>query len=161
VALPAAEVGIDRPSAAAGLLVRSRTATELRSGALPDIQEALNRLPGVKMESRGIGGSRRISIRGSNARSPFAIRNTFLLADGFVLTSADGVSPFEWLDPQLLTGVEVIAGPTGAFIGGGYGGVVSVSLKPDAQALRHLVGAVRIEDVRFGDNPERPVIDGL
>jgi iron complex outermembrane receptor protein len=153
VVLPPAEVGIDRPSAAAGLLVRSRTATELRTGALPDIQEALNRLPGVKMESRGIGGSRRISIRGSNARSPFAIRNTFLLADGFVLTSADGVSPFEWLDPQLLTGVEVIAGPTGAFIGGGYGGVVSVTLKPDAQALRFGTSVATLGEGAAGEGP--------
>ena len=32
---------------------------------------------------------------------------------------------------------------------------------PDAQALPHLIGAVRFEDVRFGYNPERPVIDGL
>jgi ATP-binding cassette subfamily B protein len=32
---------------------------------------------------------------------------------------------------------------------------------PDAQALPSLVGAVRFEDVRFGYNPERPVIDGL
>ena len=28
---------------------------------------------------------------------------------------------------------------------------------PDAQALPHLIGAVRFEDVRFGYNPERPV----
>ena len=131
VQLPSVEIiPLDRPWSAAGSQARLREAGDLRSGALPDVQEALNRLPGVKMESRGIGGSRRISIRGSNARSPFAIRNTFLLADGFVLTSADGVSPFEWLDPQLLSQIEVVAGPTGAFVGGGYGGVLAVSLRP-------------------------------
>ena len=133
--------------------MRARTATELRSGALPDIQEALNRLPGVKMESRGIGGSRRISIRGSNARSPFAIRNTFLVADGFVLTSADGVSPFEWLDPQLLSRVEVIAGPTGAFIGGGYGGVLSVALRPGPEALRWGATVSTLGSGAAGDGP--------
>jgi len=131
VQLPTVEViQLNRPWVAAGAQVRRREAADLQSGALPDIQESLNRLPGIKMESRGIGGSRRISIRGSNARSPFAIRNTFLLVDGFVLTSADGVSPFEWLDPQLLSGIEVVAGPTGAFVGGGYGGVLAASMRP-------------------------------
>lgn len=138
VQLPSVEIiPLDRPWSAAESRARLRESGDLRSGALPDVQEALNRLPGVKMESRGIGGSRRISIRGSNARSPFAIRNTFLLVDGFVLTSADGVSPFEWLDPQLLSQIEVVAGPTGAFVGGGYGGVLAASMRPDC-------------DLRFG-----------
>ncbi|NQX92555.1 MAG: TonB-dependent receptor plug domain-containing protein, partial [Flavobacteriales bacterium] len=39
------------------------------------LKNQLNTLPGVQMESRGMGGSRRLSIRGSFIRSPFAVRN--------------------------------------------------------------------------------------
>ncbi|MGB1033072.1 MAG: TonB-dependent receptor plug domain-containing protein, partial [Flavobacteriales bacterium] len=39
------------------------------------IQNQLNNQPGIQMESRGYGGSRRLSIRGSFIRSPFAVRN--------------------------------------------------------------------------------------
>jgi hypothetical protein len=48
----------------------------------------------------------------------------FLLLDGFVLTTADGESPMEWLDPELLGRVDVMTGPSGAVVGGGYAGAL-------------------------------------
>ncbi len=89
-----------------------------------DLEAALNQVPGVKMETRGAGGSRRIRMRGSSLRSPFGVRNVFLLLDGFVLTTADGETPMEWLDPELLSGVDAMTGPSGAVLGGGYAGAL-------------------------------------
>ena len=54
-----------------------------------------------------MGGSRRINVRGSALRSPFAVRNTMLFVRGFMLTEADGTSPVEWLDPAWSGGMEL------------------------------------------------------
>ena len=77
---------------------------------------------GVLMETRGMGGSRRLNVRGSALRSPFAVRNTMLFVRGFLLTEADGTSP---VNGSTLLGLEAwnsfrarqpprLAGPTEA-----------------------------------------------
>ena len=99
-------------------------ASQLQNGVSPDIEDALNMLPGVKMETRGVGGSRRIQMRSSGLRSPFAVRNIHMLCDGFVLTGAGGTSPIELWNPQWMHRLEVLLGPTGAIFGGGYGGAL-------------------------------------
>jgi iron complex outermembrane receptor protein len=106
-------------------------ATQLQNGVSPDIEDAVNAIPGVKMETRGIGGSRRIQMRSSGLRSPFAVRNVHMLNNGFVLTGAGGSSPLELLNPQWLHRLEILLGPTGAIFGGGYGGaIVASSIRP-------------------------------
>lgn len=105
-----------------------------RAGAV-DLEGGLNQIPGVKMETRGAGGSRRIRMRGSSLRSPFGVRNVWTLLDGFVLTTADGDSPLEWLDPGLLAGVEVMTGPSGAALGGSYSGALWAQSAPRATRL--------------------------
>ena len=90
----------------------------------PDVANALNAIPGVLMETRGLGGSRRLSIRGSSLRSPFAVRNTMLFVHGFCLTEADGTSPVEWLEPSWSTPLRVVSGPAATSYGGAYGGAI-------------------------------------
>ena len=75
-----------------------------------DLAPALNALPGVLMETRGAGGSRRLNIRGSALRSPFAVRNTMLFVRGFLLTEADGTSPMEWLEPSWTGPMSLVSG---------------------------------------------------
>lgn len=96
----------------------------MHGGGAVDLATTLNQIPGVKMETRGAGGSRRIRMRGSSLRSPFGVRNVFAVLDGFVLTTADGDSPMEWFDPALLEAVEVLTGPSGAVLGGSYSGAL-------------------------------------
>ena len=97
----------------------------------PDVANALNAIPGVLMETRGLGGSRRLSIRGSSLRSPFAVRNTMLFVHGFCLTEADGTSPVEWLEPRWSAPLRVVSGPAATSYGGAYGGAILV--EPDFQ----------------------------
>ena len=105
--------------------------SQLQNGVSADIEDVINTIPGVKMETRGIGGSRRIQMRSSGLRSPFAVRNIHMLCNGFVLTGAGGTSPVELWNPQWLNRLEVLLGPTGAIFGGGYGGaLVATSLAP-------------------------------
>lgn len=93
------------------------------------LQNALNQVSGVIMESRGYGGSHRISIRGSALRSPFAVRNIKMYADGIPLTSPDGQAPFEMIDAADIERIEVIKGPSGSIYGSGNGGVLLYQIK--------------------------------
>lgn len=104
------------------------------------LQNALNTVSGVIMESRGYGGSHRISIRGSALRSPFAVRNIKMYADGIPLTSPDGQAPFEMMDAGDVESIEVIKGPSGSIYGSGNGGVLLFHLKK-AMPNRIVVGA--------------------
>jgi len=98
----------------------------IHSFAASDLSSALNGIPGVKMETRGDGGSRRLHVRGSALRSPYSVRNTMLFYDGFVLTEADGNSPLEWIDPDLVHSLSLVSGPAAASFGGAYGGALNI-----------------------------------
>ena len=98
----------------------------IHSFAASDLSSALNGIPGVKMETRGDGGSRRLHVRGSALRSPYSVRNTMLFYDGFVLTEADGNSPLEWIDPDLVQSLSLVSGPAAASFGGAYGGALNI-----------------------------------
>ena len=44
-----------------------------------------------------------------------------------IFTEADGNSPIEWLDPDLVSNMSVITGPAAASYGGAYGGAFLVN----------------------------------
>ncbi|MDG2311605.1 MAG: TonB-dependent receptor [Flavobacteriales bacterium] len=114
----------------------------LHGFASSDLSQALNSIPSVKMETRGDGGSRRLSVRGSSLRSPYSVRNTMLFSDGFVLTEADGNSPLELIDPDIIQSVNFVTGPSAASYGGAYGGALQIfsrkNLKTGMGAWAHL-----------------------
>ncbi|MFM7770836.1 MAG: TonB-dependent receptor, partial [Bacteroidota bacterium] len=101
------------------------------------LQSAFNSIPGVQYDSRGYGGSSRISLRGSFLRSPFAVRNLKMYLNGIALTNPDGQSPLEMFDLSYLGQMEVTKGPAGALFGSGHGGVVQMQLP--ALARNHLM----------------------
>lgn len=96
----------------------------LHDGFSPDMQTALNGIPGVYMETRGTGGSRRLQIRSSGLRSPFGVRNIQMIMDGFMITNASGNAPLESWNPQWMHDLEILKGPSGALYGNSYGGVL-------------------------------------
>lgn len=114
----------------------------LHGFASSDLSQALNSIPSVKMETRGDGGSRRLSVRGSSLRSPYSVRNTMLFLDGFVLTEADGNSPLELIDPDFTQSVNFVTGPSAASYGGAYGGALQIfsrkNMKKGTGAWAHL-----------------------
>lgn len=89
-------------------------------------QNAMNTVPGVYFESRGNGGSPRLNIRGSMFRSAFGVRNVRMYWEDFVLTSPDGTTPMEVIDPFWVNEMEIIKGPSGVQYGNGTGGVVQM-----------------------------------
>jgi iron complex outermembrane receptor protein len=89
-------------------------------------QNALNTVPGVYFESRGNGGSPRLNIRGSMFRSPFGVRNVRMYWEDFVLTSPDGTTPIEVIDPNWIHSMDIIKGPSSVQYGNSTGGVIQM-----------------------------------
>jgi len=108
-----------------------------------DVSNALNALPGVQMDTRGMGGSRRLNVRGSAIRSPFGVRNTMLYVRGFLLTEADGTSPLEWLEPAWSGGMELVSGAAATTFGGAYGGALLVhgTATPQVARIQSVLGS--------------------
>lgn len=96
----------------------------LKAGDQTNIQNAVNFIPGVDMNSRGYGGSRRFSIRGSLVRSPFGVRGVRFYRNGFPLTNPDGSTSLEMIDAEELSAIAVIKAPAGGMYGATQGGVV-------------------------------------
>lgn len=88
------------------------------------LQNAFNSVSGVSFDSRGYGGSTRLNIRGSFYRAPTTIRNVKMYWRGIALTSADGQSPIEIIDPSNIANANILKGPGSGVWGNGTGGVI-------------------------------------
>ena len=126
VPLPAATVvgygqrlPLRRTAAAVGVV----GVAELERFSPTSITQAVNTLPGVRLEERA-PASYRLSIRGSTLRSPFGVRNVKIYYFDIPFTEANGSSPLNLLDPAQLGRIEVLKGPAGSVYGAGTGGVV-------------------------------------
>ena len=91
----------------------------------PDISlvNAMNTIPGVRMEERS-PGSYRLSIRGSLLRSPFGVRDVKIYFDEMPLTDAGGNTYLNAIDFHGIQNIEVLKGPDGSLFGANSGGVV-------------------------------------
>ena len=81
------------------------------------IGQVLQYSPGVTIKQgngpRDVG----ISIRGSNARNGFGVRNIQVFEDGFPVTQPDGLSRTDLTDPHAYGGIDVYRGPSSALFG--------------------------------------------
>jgi iron complex outermembrane receptor protein len=72
-----------------------------------------------------------ISIRGSNARNGFGIRNLVIFDDGFPVTQPDGLSRSDLIDPKAYGAIDVIRGPSSALFGNyATGGALNFRTRP-------------------------------
>ncbi len=90
------------------------------------ILQAVNTVPGVKMDERS-PGSYRLSIRGNLLRSPFGVRNVKVYWNGIPFTDANGNTYLNQLGFSNVGKIEIIKGPGGSMYGAGTGGVVLLS----------------------------------
>jgi iron complex outermembrane receptor protein len=58
-----------------------------------------------------------ISVRGSNARSTFGVRNVQVFEDGFAVTQPDGLARTDLVDPHAYAAIDVAHGPSSALYG--------------------------------------------
>lgn len=104
--------------------IKHLTKKDLQVLDLASLQSSLNQVPGVQFDARGNGGSLRLSVRGSLLRSPFGVRNLKVYWNQVPLTSPDGSTPLESLEPEFLDNLSIRKGPQGSDFGPGMGGVL-------------------------------------
>ncbi|HMO40970.1 MAG TPA: TonB-dependent receptor [Saprospiraceae bacterium] len=97
--------------------------TDLQREDNLSIAPALNRIPGVFMQS-GTLSTNRISIRGVGSRSLFTTAKIRAYLDEIPLTNGVGETALEDIDLSLLSEVEIFKGPTASEYGAGLGGLI-------------------------------------
>jgi len=88
--------------------------------------EMLNRSPGIHMSS-GTYNTNRLVIRGIGSRTPYNTNRIRAFLDDIPLTSGDGISTLEDLDPTSIGQMEILKGPSSALYGSGLGGIVRLN----------------------------------
>ena len=81
------------------------------------VTDILKESPGVSLKQGNGPRDMGISIRGSNARNGFGVRNIVVMEDGFSVTQPDGLSRTDLTDPHAYGGVDVWRGPSSALFG--------------------------------------------
>ena len=91
--------------------------TRFENAPVFSVSDILREVPGVSLKQGNGPRDMGISIRGSNARNGFGIRNIVVLDDGFPVTQPDGLSRSDLIDPHAYAGVDVWRGPSSALFG--------------------------------------------
>jgi iron complex outermembrane receptor protein len=95
------------------------------------VNDILRESPGISLKQGNGPRDLGISIRGSNARNGFGIRNIVILDDGFPVTQPDGLSRSDLIDPHAYGAIDVIRGPSSALYGNyATGGVINFRTRP-------------------------------
>ncbi len=89
------------------------------------IVQAVNTMPGVRMEERS-PGSYRFNIRGSSLRSPFGVRNVKIYYNDIPITDPGGHTYLNQLGYYNFNSIEIIKGPGSSLYGAGTGGVMMI-----------------------------------
>lgn len=114
------------------LSVTTLSKRELERGPGLFLDDALNAVPGVRMERRTMSGGQRITIRGYGNRTNFDGSGYKALLNGMPITDAEGVTMLDDVDFATLGKVDVIRGPASSLYGAGIGGVVNMyTMRPD------------------------------
>lgn len=87
--------------------------------------DLINTLPGIEMQS-GTYATNRLVIRGMGSRTPYNTNRIRVYLDEIPLTSSDGVSAPEEMDPGTFGRIEVVKGPSSAMFGSGLGGSLNL-----------------------------------
>jgi iron complex outermembrane receptor protein len=104
------------------------TSKDINLGAAVSLQQALNAIPGVRMDQSTLSEAR-ISIRGNGVRASYGIRNIKIYVNEIPVTEADGTTRIEALDVNSIGRAEVIKGPASSIYGAGTGGIINFQLQ--------------------------------
>jgi iron complex outermembrane receptor protein len=89
---------------------------------------SLNRVTGIYAHS-GTYNTNRITIRGIGSRSLFITSKIRAYYDNIPLTTGDGETTVEDIDPNLIDRLETIKGPSSSLYGAGLGGTILIQSK--------------------------------
>jgi iron complex outermembrane receptor protein len=98
--------------------------------------EKLNRLPGVYVQSGSIN-TNRLTIRGIGSRTPYGSNRVKAYFNDIPLTSGDGATSMEDIDPSMIGSVEVLKGSKSALYGSGLGGIIMLTSRAYTESGLH------------------------
>lgn len=101
---------------------------ELQANNNTDISIAINRIPGVYMQSANLT-TNRISIRGIGARTPYGTNKIRAFYGNIPLTSGNSETTIEDIDLENISQIEIIKGPLSSIYGAGLGGAILLTPK--------------------------------
>jgi iron complex outermembrane recepter protein len=140
--LPEVRITVNRSAAPAELMPFSVSiwerseAVRLQSPAT-STNQVFNSIPGVYISDRdNYSLGERLSIRGMGWRAAFGVRGIHVLLDGLPLTSPDGQTILEIIDPNMIRSAEIIRGPSALFWGNGSGGTLYISTQNEERSNR-------------------------
>lgn len=94
------------------------------------IAETLALVPGVTFVTGNGPRDVSVSVRGSNNRQTFGIRNLKVYEDGFPVTQPDGLARTDLTDPHAYGLVDILQGPSSAYHGNyATGGAIDFQLR--------------------------------
>ena len=103
------------------------------------LEEGINLIPGVRMESRSVSGGQRITIRGYGNSTNFNGTGYKAYVNGIPITDAEGTTILDDVDASTIGFIEVIRGPASSLYGAGVGGVVRMTtIRPEPNKTRFI-----------------------
>jgi len=130
-----------------------------------NILQAVNTIPGVRMEERS-PGSYRFGIRGSSLESPFGVRNVKVYYNDIPYTDPGGNTYLNQLGFYNIQSLEIIKGPGSSLYGSGTGGVLLINSMPaqwqPGATLNYTGGSYGLSnteaEIRFGDSTHNVIL---
>ncbi len=112
-----AQVAPGLPAQSGGQTVTSIDRDRVSETRAFSAADVLQEVPGISVKQGNGPRDFGISIRGSNARNGFGLRNIKVYEDGFDVTQPDGLSRTDLTDPHAYGGIDVWRGPSSALFG--------------------------------------------
>ncbi|PSR06011.1 MAG: hypothetical protein BRD49_02700 [Bacteroidetes bacterium SW_10_40_5] len=107
---------------------------DLQRDAEVSMVSSLSRVPGVLFQN-GTFSTGKMSIRGIGSRSRYTTTKIKAYYQGIPITTGEGVTTIEDLDPELMQKTAILKGPSSSIYGAGLGGVVL--LRPNYRKSSH------------------------
>jgi len=106
------------------------------------IADVLALVPGVTFVQGNGPRDVALSVRGSNDRQTYGVRNVQVLEDGFPVTQPDGLARTDLTDPHTYSSIDVLQGPSSALFGNyATGGAINFHTRTGSEIAGLEIGA--------------------
>lgn len=103
--------------------------------------EQLEKIPGITAQA-GTYSTVRVSIRGIGSRTPYGTNRIKAYLNNVPLTTGEGYSQIEDIDPAFLESIFVLKGAKSALYGNGLGGIMMLDIHNSSGEKHHLTAGV-------------------